>query len=1330
MYFKRKVAFIISSAIIINCFSIFGIAIDKPKDTPSSSNTSIPIEEWHSNDEINDTFYNQIKELDESLNKPISQITDEDIKNFTEDLIIGENLTGIPKVINRFTNVRSVQIKNTNLFLNNIPETFFEESMPNLTSFVLSNDSSNPVNITELNDKFLQNAPKLTNIEIKNTNISSLPDNFLNNSNELSNIEITNNNKLTSLPDTFLSNIAGPYQNILLNNNSLEKIPDNFLNSITGSINEINLSKNKLIKLPSNFLNNKNITINKIDISNNQIINLDPGYLNNATVTERYDSGNLFIPENDTNENNRNKYLVLSPQENISEKKFIFDLNKDIPQEYLHSILGNNPLIDLKTSDRSSIFKNHNIKFVSDDTSKSMFDNTGKPIQTGLAKGYIEIDGIDPSQNHLKTQIITVEIIETTSYDSTLKLLEIENSIISPTFDPDIISYNIFIPQGIESVNIKAIPTHENATISGDIGDVSIYEKNSLEIKVESENKRHQKTYTLNIITGNEFDSAPYLDNLDLGNGIALQNFSLEIKVESENKRHQKTYTLNIITGNEFDSAPYLDNLDLGNGIALQNFSYNKTNYEIEVENDKTFVEISASTSAQNSIIKSNDINRKIHLNEGKNVFTIQVIAGNGVDYIVYTVIVNRKKSTEPIPVNEGYLSSLSINDHNLMPEFSPYIFDYKVNVPKSKDAVTINAETDQGTEISINSDKANTKEITLNKGNNIIEISTTTAKSFSRKYIINIYRNEFDDTINISNYYNPLIKSNNTSLEYLYISSNTGVLWSKPFKMGETNFEVIVPFETEKTDIIAIPSNSSSTISQSDIGTKALNIGNNEFTIETNFEVIVPFETEKTDIIAIPSNSSSTISQSDIGTKALNIGNNEFTINVSNTNGISTQYTLNIIRKSQNKNVSSNNDLIYLNVENQNLIPTFDPKTNVYTLNVDNSVNTVNIEAIKYDYYSTISSSSKIGEQQLSEGENIFTITVIAEDQKIKIYTLKVNKALSIDPELELSSLEVKSNNGNNTHNLSPNFDKSITDYTLTVDNSIEEVNISATPKNNNSNVTGNGTTILKVGENKITITVTDSTSSKTSNYNIIITRKPSNNTNLSSLLLSANSQNISINPKFDKDIYEYSAEVESSVGKININATTENTGATILGKISNVELNKGKNKIFITVVAEDRISYKDIVLNITRKQSTTALLSSLSITDNNGMNVDLTPIFNKNTMSYTADVGSEASSIIIDALGYDNSVVNPDDIGNGMNVDLTPIFNKNTMSYTADVGSEASSIIIDALGYDNSVVNPDDIGIKDLDPNNNVYEINVTSEDSNTNNKYTITIIIINIQ
>lgn len=152
----------------------------------------------------------------------------------------------------------------------------------------------------------------------------------------------------------------------------------------------------------------------------------------------------------------------------------------------------------------------------------------------------------------------------------------------------------------------------------------------------------------------------------------------------------------------------------------------------------------------------------------------------------------------------------------------------------------------------------------------------------------------------------------------------------------------------------------------------------------------------------------------------------------------------------------------------------------------------------------------------------------------------------------------------------ITPEFNKDVKEYALTVPNEITSVNVTATPTDSKAKATVEGNTELKEGENTVTVTVTAENGNKT-NYTIKVTRLRAKLC-LQSLVVRYENENkelieIPLNPDFKFDVTEYSLqELKYWVKSLNIDAKANLEGATIDIKGAD-NLQTGENTITITL-------------------------------------------------------------------------------------------------------------------------------------------------------------------
>lgn len=158
---------------------------------------------------------------------------------------------------------------------------------------------------------------------------------------------------------------------------------------------------------------------------------------------------------------------------------------------------------------------------------------------------------------------------------------------------------------------------------------------------------------------------------------------------------------------------------------------------------------------------------------------------------------------------------------------------------------------------------------------------------------------------------------------------------------------------------------------------------------------------------------------------------------------------------------------------------------------------------------------------------------------------------------------------------NLTPEFNKNITEYIISVDSSVNDINVVAVPEDTTAKVTVEGNRDLVEGENVIEITVTaEAGNTLTYTINVIKVKSIDQlNTNLKTLTVI----NYEIYPTFKPNIYNYNVIINSIIDEIEIKAETENENA-IVHISGNKNLKEGDNLVKIIVIAEDRSDNKGV--------------------------------------------------------------------------------------------------------------------------------------------------------
>lgn len=164
-----------------------------------------------------------------------------------------------------------------------------------------------------------------------------------------------------------------------------------------------------------------------------------------------------------------------------------------------------------------------------------------------------------------------------------------------------------------------------------------------------------------------------------------------------------------------------------------------------------------------------------------------------------------------------------------------------------------------------------------------------------------------------------------------------------------------------------------------------------------------------------------------------------------------------------------SNAVLKSLRVDIEGIVPTFAQDVKQYYLNIQNTINDIDVLAVAENPNSSIEIT---GNTNLKDGINVISIKVISEDKtQENIYNINVTKTANLDTaNTNLETLAIEN------VLLNPPFDNTITHYNIEVSNSTTQLNILAVPENENASTSISGNNDLKEGNNQIVVSVTAS--------------------------------------------------------------------------------------------------------------------------------------------------------------------------------------------------------------------------------------------------------------
>lgn len=985
------------------------------------------------------------------------------------------------------------------------------------------------------------------------------------------------------------------------------------------------------------------------------------------------------------------------------------------------------------------------------------------------------------------TKTYTINITRSLSSNNKLSNLEVIDQNLSPAFSPEQTSYSVTVDSNTSKVIIQGSASVATSTVTG-LGTKNLVTgTNTFNIDVEAENG-DVKTYVIVVTKKASNDSS--LKSLSISEALLNEAFvssktnytasvgntvdtihvaaiandpkaksvtgtgevklktganTINIVVTAEDNT---TTTYTIVVDREKSKNANLSNIALSNGYTLdQTFAPNTTSYTATVPNSMSKILISATKEDETATVTGAG---EINLSTGDNEINITVVAEDTSVKKVYKVKIFRSYSSN------NYLSNLTSTDGLITPTFEKTTSNYTLTVPYEVENANINATSEDS-----NATVQITGNNNLSVGVNKASIIVTAENGDINTYYVDITRQP----------------SSNNYLSDLKVLDSDNNNYISVFNKTTMTYTITVDNSVSSVDIIAVAEDSGTTIKG--IGSKTLSVGSNSFTVESisangttrNYIINITRSKNNNTYLSslsidgqtlVPDFNKDTVSYSlsvDASVEEINIkakaeeetskvtgtgkhqlkkGINTFNIDVEAENGDKKTYVIAV-----NKAASSNNYLASL-LASETFSPTFDQDILTYNATVSNQTTSINISAVAEDANATVTGN---GDYNLSVGNNSVLITVTAEDNTFRVYTLNVYREPSSNN--NLSDLRVDGET-------ITAFDQDKTNYSLHVTNDITELNVLATAEDKAATVTGDGVWYLKTGTNTMNITVT-AEDGTTKIYTIEVQRDQSSNNYLAML----SSLEGILSPAFDKETTSYTMNVPYEVSSLTLTTVAEDANAKVEVE-GNVDFQIGNsNMVYIAVTAENG-STKKYQIQVTRLPQANNFLSNLTITSASGKKYSLTPAFNKNTLNYTVDIDAsdneltiggtkEAASaevtgfedINISSYPYVHKVIVKSAGGIERTYSITfnkikssnanlkelaistgalsPSFNENTTSYTVKVPASTDSIDITALGYEGSSIVGD--GVHNLSYGTNTVQISVTAEDGSTKN-YTINV------
>lgn len=238
----------------------------------------------------------------------------------------------------------------------------------------------------------------------------------------------------------------------------------------------------------------------------------------------------------------------------------------------------------------------------------------------------------------------------------------------------------------------------------------------------------------------------------------------------------------------------------------------------------------------------------------------------------------------------------------------------------------------------------------------------------------------------------------------------------------------------------------------------------------ENGFVITVPFDVTTAHLVPETASKTSSVEPKEADLP-LTFGENTQIFTVTAEDGTTQEHRVVLVREGD-----ANADLASVTVNGTTLLPSD------LTMTVENAVTSVQLAATASSDVAEVSCPESV---TLKEGVNEITLSVTSQTGTVNTYTLRItrnarqksNNALLKDLTVQDGTLDKK-------------VSGSVTAYVATVPYTVQSATIQATPQDSKATVSISGRTILSVGENVFTLTVTAENGTK-KDYTLTIVRK-----------------------------------------------------------------------------------------------------------------------------------------------------------------------------------------------------------------------------------------------
>ena len=404
-------------------------------------------------------------------------------------------------------------------------------------------------------------------------------------------------------------------------------------------------------------------------------------------------------------------------------------------------------------------------------------------------------------------------------------------------------------------------------------------------------------------------------------------------------------------------------------------------------------------------------------------------------------------------------IASFRINVKSGTPETNEKVTVSSIYLTDENDDDLIPTQTEVSQAIRIPSNNASLTKLTVSTG--------TLSPEFDPDKLEYSVDNVNSDTINIS-------ASGNAN------ASISGV-GTKKLEYGINTFEIIVKAESGVTKTYKISVNRVDTRS-GDTSLKELIVSGTKIQLSNNtnrYIVELASDIDKLSVEAIANNNKATVKYSSNNISLNYDETATIWINVTAENNTVAKYLVTATRKD---NRSSNNNLKLLSVNDKSI--SLNNNTQSYTLTVANKITSATIKALPQDDKSKVEIE---GNSNLKVGSNTFKITVTAENNAIKTYSLTIIRKNTSGDVTDLSNNTFLKKLTIKDYDIS--FDKNTFSYNIEVENTVTKLDITYELEDSKASASITGNSNFKEGNNEVKILVT-AENGESSTYVINVTK------------------------------------------------------------------------------------------------------------------------------------------------------------------------------------------------------------------------------------------------